>query len=205
MASEQAVARVMDLLAEAGRQSYGGEPVSQLEHALQAAHLAESQGLDEEVVVASLLHDLGHLTPEARVALGDAAGEEPPDPADQEERARREAAGHGDAGAAFLGDAGSARLRWLIANHAAAKRYLCAIDASYNERLSSVSRQTLAHQGGPMSLVECAEMERHPWREELIALRRFDDEAKVPGQPTPDLAHYRPMLERQLQPDPTAS
>jgi predicted HD phosphohydrolase len=139
------------------------------------------------------------------VALDRAPGEGSLDPADQEERERREAAEYGDAGTAFLGDAGSALLRRLIANDAAAKRCLCAIEAGYDERLSPVSRQTFAHQGEPMSPVECAEMERHPRREELIAVRHFRGRGQGADQLTPDLAHYRPMLERQLRPDPTVS
>ena len=49
------------LLVEAGRHRYGGEAVSQLEHALQCAHLAESEGALDTLVTAALLHDLGHL------------------------------------------------------------------------------------------------------------------------------------------------
>ena len=44
-----------------GAEQYTGEPVTQLEHALQSAWLAEQTGADDELVTAALLHDLGHL------------------------------------------------------------------------------------------------------------------------------------------------
>jgi predicted HD phosphohydrolase len=41
--------------------------------------------------------------------------------------------------------------------------------------------------------VSSADGVRHA--EAVIALRRFDEQAKVPGQPTPALEHFRPYLE----------
>ena len=49
------------LFARHGAAQYSGEPVTQLEHALQTALLAEEAGADDELVTAALLHDLGHL------------------------------------------------------------------------------------------------------------------------------------------------
>ena len=49
------------LLESRGHTQYGNEAVSQLEHALQTAHLAQTAGESPETVVASLIHDLGHL------------------------------------------------------------------------------------------------------------------------------------------------
>ena len=44
-----------------GSHAYGGERVNQLEHAIQTALLAEQSGADASLIVASLLHDFGHL------------------------------------------------------------------------------------------------------------------------------------------------
>lgn len=185
------VEQVMAMLQESGEHSYGGEAVSQLEHALQAAMLAEDLAMDEEFVVACLLHDLGHLTPEAQEVFDDeAAGEE---------QRKREGANHGAAGAHFLDELVTDRMAWLIEHHATAKRYLCAVEPGYYDRLSPVSKQTLAYQGGPMTAEEVEEIRDHPWLDDLIILRRFDDEAKIAGRPTPGLEHYRPMLVRQLR------
>ena len=49
------------LFARHGANQYSGEPVTQLEHALQTAHLAEQSDADDTLVTACLLHDLGHL------------------------------------------------------------------------------------------------------------------------------------------------
>lgn len=188
------VDRVMAMLAEAGEHSYGGEAVSQLEHALQAATLAQANGHDEEFVVACLLHDLGHLTDEAQEVLdADADGD-----GSLRERQRAEALEHGAEGAAFLQGVASERMRYLIAGHAAAKRYLCTTDPSYYDQLSPVSKRTMADQGGLMSPEEVAAFAASPWAEDLVALRRFDDEAKAPGMATPGLDVFRPMVERQL-------
>ena len=190
------VERVMAMLAEAGEHSYGGEAVTQLEHALQAATLAQLQGHDEEFVVACLLHDLGHLTDEAQEVLDvDAATD-----ADGSLRARQrsEALEHGAEGAAFLEGVASERIRYLIAGHAAAKRYLCTTDPSYYDRLSPVSKRTMADQGGLMSPEEVASFAANPWAADLVALRRFDDAAKEPGMATPRLEAFRPLVERQF-------
>ena len=48
-------------LSESVEMDYIGEPISQLEHALQCAHWAHKQGADEEVILAALFHDVGHL------------------------------------------------------------------------------------------------------------------------------------------------
>ncbi len=52
---------VIRLLALEGGSEYGGEPVTQLEHALQSAALAEGEQARPELITAALLHDVGHL------------------------------------------------------------------------------------------------------------------------------------------------
>src|ERR1700752_3049233 len=49
------------LLASKGSLRYPGEEVTQIEHALQTAELARRAGARAELVLASLLHDVGHL------------------------------------------------------------------------------------------------------------------------------------------------
>lgn len=55
------VLKIIKLFNEQGDSEYGGEPVTQGEHALQAAHLALAEGAPGSLVIASLLHDVGHL------------------------------------------------------------------------------------------------------------------------------------------------
>jgi len=171
--------RVIHLLAGPGREAYLGEPVSQAEHALQAAWLAERDGASDSLVVSALLHDVGHLV------LGESA-----DVADRGIDAR-----HEDAGAAWLAEhfgpdvAGPARL------HVAAKRYLCAVDPDYLSQLSDASKLSLALQGGAMSPAEVAQFRLDPHHDPAIRLRRWDDEAMVPGLEVPGLAHYDSRIE----------
>jgi len=51
--------RLLDALARSAATRYGGEVVSELEHALQCAELAREGGADEELQLACLLHDVG--------------------------------------------------------------------------------------------------------------------------------------------------
>lgn len=55
------VNEVFSLYEKYGQADYIGEPVSQLEHMVQAAELAEAEGLDEEVILAAFFHDIGHM------------------------------------------------------------------------------------------------------------------------------------------------
>ena len=53
--------QILDLFQTRGHEAYFGEGVSQREHALQAAWLAETANARPALVVAALLHDIGHL------------------------------------------------------------------------------------------------------------------------------------------------
>ena len=63
---------IRNLFAAWGSLAYSGEPVTQLEHALQSGALAQEAGASDELIAAAFLHDLGHLlnrqgeTPTAR-------------------------------------------------------------------------------------------------------------------------------------------
>ena len=52
---------IIELLGSRGGSQYGGEAVTQIEHALQAAALAEREQAPATLIVAALLHDVGHL------------------------------------------------------------------------------------------------------------------------------------------------
>ena len=159
---------------ERGRDAYHGEPVSQAEHALQAARLAESAGATDSLVVAALLHDVGHLLHD----LGeDAAGRGIDD--------RHERSGSRWLAATFGPDVAEP-----VRLHVEAKRYLCAVEGVYHDALSPASKLSLSLQGGPMAVDEVARFEADPRYLDAVRLRRWDDEAKVPGLEVPDLDHY---------------
>jgi phosphonate degradation associated HDIG domain protein len=168
------------LFATRGGARYGGEAVSQLEHGLQAAALAERDGAGDELVAAALLHDVGHLLH----PHGDDYAEHGVDDR------------HEELGERYLrrhfapGVAGPVRL------HVPAKRFLCAAEPGYLATLSPASVRSLALQGGPMPPAETAAFTADPHAAAAIRLRRWDDAAKVPGLPTPPFAHFLPVLER---------
>jgi gamma-butyrobetaine dioxygenase len=155
--------------------------VTQLEHALQTAALAEQAFALDSLVVAALLHDLGHLL----------------NPPENTSRSSMDAR-HEDTAARWLSEYFSRAVTQPIRLHVAAKRYLCACEPAYAEALSPASRRSLVLQGGPMSDGERQTFEQDPWAREATMLRRWDDAAKVPGLRVPGLAHYRERLARQL-------
>jgi phosphonate degradation associated HDIG domain protein len=169
---------VAGLMRKHGGDAYFGEPVSQLEHALQAASLASRAHSAPELIAAALLHDVGHLLHD----LGE-------DIADRGVDARHEESGY----------------QWLLARfgpaiaepvrlHVAAKRYLCRVDPGYHAALSPASVQSLALQGGPFTAGEVEEFERNPWCRDAVRLRRWDDAAKEPGLSVPPLEDYTGLL-----------
>src|SRR5579863_1705127 len=155
---------------------YDGEPVDQLEHALQCAALARAEVGDPEFVVAALLHDIARAPAVAGIPY-DGPREH-----------------HGEAGARWLTPRVGERIAWLAEQHVPAKRYLVATDPDYAAKLSEVSARTLAAQGGPMSPEEIAEFENHPDHELAVVLRIIDDRGKIPELQVPGLDSYRPEL-----------
>jgi phosphonate degradation associated HDIG domain protein len=168
------------LFALRGARDYVGEPVSQAEHALQCAALAEEAGEADAVVAAALLHDVGHLLESDALAALEAGDDQV----------------HEDLARDFLAPHFPAEVIEPVRLHVAAKRYLCALDPSYREALSDASKRSLELQGGAMDEAEAAAFAASPHHVAAVTLRRFDDQAKVPGKAVPGFAHYRPVLER---------
>jgi phosphonate degradation associated HDIG domain protein len=162
-----------------GAQRYGGEAVSQLAHALQAATLAEAAGAPAPLIGAALLHDIGHLVDD-----GDEGQ------AEQGIDARHEARG-----AAWLVRHFPPSVTGPIRLHVAAKRYLCAAEPEYLDRLSPASKISMAAQGGPMSREAAKAFLAQPFARDAIALRRWDDLAKDPDRRTPGVYHFIATLE----------
>ena len=159
---------------------YSGEPVTQLDHALQTAWLAERAGASETLVAASLLHDIGHMVND----LGETPTEQGVDDLHQYH-----------ALAALRGafpDAVLEPIRW----HVDAKRYLCRERPEYYESLSPDSKRSLALQGGVFSLAEARTFAARRWADDAVKLRLWDDQAKVAGERTPDWSHFEAILER---------
>lgn len=172
--------RVVALYETWGRHTYD-EELTQLDHGLQTAALAAADGADEALVVAALLHDVGHLLALERGDRGPAPDED---------------LHHEAVGAKFLGDVFGPEVTAPIALHVRAKRYRCAVDPEYHEGLSDGSRASLVRQGGPLSAEEAAAFERVPGFADAVALRGWDDGGKVDGLEVPGFGAYLPLLER---------
>jgi phosphonate degradation associated HDIG domain protein len=176
---------IIDLYRHHGGSEYAGEKVTQLEHMVQAAQLAEMQGYDEEVVLAAFLHDIGHI---CETAHGD------------NEMGGYGIKDHEEAGAEFLRRNGfSERLITLVQSHVEAKRYLTYKYPGYYDQLSEASKKTLEYQGGRMSEAEAGDYEKQPLFDLIIQMRRWDDDAKLLERPVPDLEKYRQMIIRHLE------
>lgn len=166
---QRTVDEVITLFAERGASAYLGEPITQLEHALQAAHLAEQDHASRSLIAAALLHDIGHLL--------------------------REPDAHEDSGCNWLAERFLPAIAEAARLHVAAKRYLCAVEPEYLQSLTEASVRSLNLQGGPYSPEEAIQFEQEPFYLEAVRVRRWDDAAKVPGLLTPSLPHYRLLLE----------
>ncbi|MEM9564453.1 MAG: HD domain-containing protein [Actinomycetota bacterium] len=175
------VDELLDLYRSESAQTRYDESVTELEHALQAAALADGEGAGDELVVAALLHDVGHLLVRDHRRIDE----------DLDVDHRHEQAG-ADALAALFGPDVAEPVR----HHVAAKRYLCATEPDYRGRLSPASIRSLAVQGGVMSPDEVADFEAGGHAEAAVRLRRWDEEAKIAGLDVPPFDHWLPLLRR---------
>ncbi|GAA4406416.1 HD domain-containing protein [Nibrella viscosa] len=182
---EQTITEITALLREQGSQDYYGEPVSQLEHMLQCALLAERAGSDNETIIAAFLHDIGHLLPaESATEHMDGYGR----------------IDHEGLGGAWLRERGfSEKIVALVENHVNAKRYLTFKSPAYYDMLSEASRKTLEFQGGRMTAEEAHTFEHNHQFVGILQVRRWDEQAKVPGLKTPNAGHYIQKCERHLK------
>ncbi|MDF1601525.1 HD domain-containing protein [Mesorhizobium sp. YIM 152430] len=177
---ETIVAFLADIFERRGGEEYLGEPVTMAEHMLQGAYLAERQGEPEIIIVATLLHDIGHFTSEFGTFSMD-------DTHDKH---------HEEAGAAVLERFFPSLVVDCVRHHVAAKRYICATDPAYFGQLSAASIHSLKLQGGPMNADEVRAFERNPNVNEIVRVRHLDDAGKIADMETPGFAHYAPMVQR---------
>jgi phosphonate degradation associated HDIG domain protein len=181
--SNAIVQKIITLFNDQGDSEYGGEPVTQGEHALQAAHLALTEGAASSLVTASLLHDIGHLLH----ALPDDAPEQGIDDL------------HEELGNRFLIKYFTPAVSEPVHLHVAAKRYLCAVEPAYFALLSEPSVISLHLQGGPMTAEECLTFESNPYYQDAIQLRRYDDMAKIPNLSVQPIEFYAELLRENLK------
>jgi phosphonate degradation associated HDIG domain protein len=180
----QVADRILSLFRDKGDAAYLGEPVSQTEHAIQTAAVAESRGASPTLVVAALLHDLGHLVH----GMADDAADHGIDTV------------HEEAGARWLAQWFPPEVTEPVRLHVAAKRYLCAVEPDYLARLSPASVHSLDLQGGPLSADEVAVFEATPHAMDAVEVRRCDDIGKCPDLAIAAVEHYRAMIASCVRP-----
>jgi 2-amino-1-hydroxyethylphosphonate dioxygenase (glycine-forming) len=185
MTADEVIEQVFSLYSTHGNEDYIGEPVSQLEHMLQAGELAREEGYDDEVVLAAFFHDIGHLLAfEGEAGSMDGYG----------------LVSHESKGAEFLRRHGfSERIAMLVESHVEAKRYLTYKHPEYDAKLSEASRKTLEFQGGMMDKEEAEKFEQDPVSELKIKLRLWDDEAKEVEPTSQTLEFFKELARKQLE------
>jgi phosphonate degradation associated HDIG domain protein len=160
----------------------GGEVVTQSQHALQAAYFAERENRSDKLIAASLLHDYGHVMDESEGSV------------EQVFDGRHELVG-----ARLLEQHFVSAVTEPGKLHVHAKRYLCATEDTYFDKLSPVSVRSLEFQGGPLTEEQVKAFEKNQYYQDAVQVRRYDERAKDPQVITPDFEHYRPHLEAGLK------
>jgi phosphonate degradation associated HDIG domain protein len=171
---------ILAIFERRGAGAYFGESVSMTEHALQAASFAQGAAASPALIVAALLHDIGHLVEEVPEDLADWTAD----------------AHHERIGGHWLAGRFRPEVSEPVRLHVPAKRFLLATDATYFARLSPASVITLKLQGGPMTAQEVAKFETERFYREAVRVRQWDDQGKVAGLKTPGLGHYRALIEQ---------
>lgn len=170
---------IFGIFAGRGAHAYFGECVSVTEHGLQAAWFAQQEDAPASLVVAALVHDIGHLVEDIPGDLGEWT----------------EDAQHEKVGAAWLARRFGLAVSDPVRLHVPAKRYLCATEADYYSNLSPASVRTLELQGGPMPPAQLAAFAEEAYFREAVRVRRWDDRAKIADLRIPGLEAYRALIE----------
>lgn len=175
--------QIVELFNTKGGSMYGGEAVTQLEHALQAATLAKINGAKDELITAALLHDIGHLLHDL--------------PDDSTDKGIDDV--HEELAAIFLEKYFKVAVVEPVKLHVAAKRYLCAVDENYFNTLSQPSKVSLEVQGGVMTDIEVKNFEQNKFHQDAVILRKWDDLAKDPNFKTDPVESFVCIMENSLK------
>ena len=171
---------LFELLWREGKTHYDGV-LTQFEHAMQCAVLAEQHRASPALITAALFHDLGHLVnPGYRTAT-----------------LRGQDGEHEIAGAEHLAQWFGEDVTQPVRLHVSARRYLTAVDPGY-ATLSSGSALSLELQCGPFSADQATRFAAAAGAADAIRLRRWDEDARCPGAAIPEIEYFRPYVAASL-------
>lgn len=182
---EERVSILFDYLTQHGNETYE-EDVTQMQHALQAAHLALEANQDPEYVTAALFHDIGHIIAD--------------DPENKNNPTLKNDSHEQIAADCFEGIFPEKVIE-PIRLHVPAKRYLCTKNPDYYAGLSEPSRKSFHLQGGEMPAEEVAQFESNSYYKEAVQLRIWDDKAKNVTAEVPSLESYQQVVLASLLDD----
>ena len=168
------------ILMTTGASRYGSEQINQLQHALQCATLAEDNYASPALITAALLHDIGHLVDNRAIS-------------DASKGINRR---HERIGSTYLKQWFADDVVVPVALHVPAKRYLCAVDPAYFEKLSPASVRSLELQGGPFDQDQARSFFERDYAPDAIRLRQWDEKAKDPEAKTRTLDHFLHHVEQ---------
>ena len=169
---------LFNFIREEGKTNYD-ESVTQIQHSLQTASLARTEDGRSHIVIASLLHDIGHLLIDEN---------------DSKNNFLKKDLYHEIIASNFLKDFFSEEITETIRLHVVAKRYLCSIDNSYYESLSKASKNSFEVQGGALKKEEINELENNKYFKDSVRLRKWDDRGKVSLKEVEELDTYKEMI-----------
>ncbi len=173
---------ILELFSHQGATEYMGESVTMSQHMEQTAACAVADKAADDLVIAALLHDIGHFIGEHPIeALENGIDNN-----------------HEEVGANYLQKHFPASISEPVRLHVPAKRYLCATDPDYLGRLSDASVNSLNVQGGPMDATEIERFEANPHHLAAVKLRRYDDDGKIVGLTINPVTDYRNILESMV-------
>ncbi len=181
---QEAYDEIQYLYENFGESDYIGEDISQMHHALLTAFVAKQEvSSDHEMIIAALLHDIGHLITLKHSGSIDAFG----------------AKDHEKLGSEFLKSLGfSDRITDVIEGHVNAKRYLCFKNPNYLSKLSHGSLESLKTQGWIMSQEEALNFEKTPYLQDILTLRSFEERGKDPHGEMIPFAAYKDLILEHL-------
>jgi len=160
-------------------EEYLGEDVKLVEHMLQCADLAKEAGAPDYLVVASLLHDIGHLLVDDAPGAQDAGID----------------MHHDVVGAEWVATRFPVSVAEPIRLHVAAKRYLITTQKDYLAKLSPSSVHTLNMQGGALNQEEVIDFISRVGAEDAVRVRLWDDMAKIRDKPTSKLEDFKEAID----------